>query len=179
MLPNIALSASNQRLEVASTAGIVKNGDFEEPVINSLSGFAEYTAGQSFQNWTVAAGSVDLIEEIYWVPAHGGQSLDLNGSSAGTIYQDIATRSGANYSLSFALAGNLACAPVVKHMQVWWGSTSVATLSFDTAGHSTSSMGWKYYSYPVHATGTVTRLRFVSLTEGLCGPALDNVTVKA
>jgi hypothetical protein len=63
-------------------------------------------------------------------------------------------------------------------MQVWWGSTRLATLSFNTTGHSTSNMGWQYYTYhALHVFHTITRLRFTSLTNSLCGPALDNITV--
>ena len=37
-------------------------------------------------------------------------------------------------------------------------------------------MGWQKHSYHVQATGDVTRLRFASLTQSLCGPALDAVS---
>ena|SRR2546421_5948490 len=183
-LATFAKSASNDQHRrptaqaVTNIADIVRDGGFEKPIVtNNPKGFREYNAGQSFRTWTVASGSIDLIG-TYWVSAHGAQSVDLDGSNAGTIYQDLSTISGTNYSLSFALAGNPVCAPTVKQMQVWWGSTLVATLSFDTTGHSTTNMGWRYHTYKVQATSAVTRLSFASLTQSACGPALDSVTVK-
>ncbi len=164
--------------QITPISDIVRDGGFEKPIVNNNSlGFEEYSAGQSFGAWTVASGSIDLIR-TYWVSAHGAQSVDLDGSNAGIIYQHLSTLSGASYSLSFAMAGNPACAPTVKQMQVWWGFTLVATLSFDTTGHSTTNMGWRYHTYKVRARRAVTRLSFVSLTQSACGPALDSVTVK-
>jgi choice-of-anchor C domain-containing protein len=155
---------------------IVLDGDFEQPNLNGLD-FAEYSAGQTFGSWTVGDGSVDLMGP-YWVPAHGAQSLDLNGSGAGTIYQDLTTHSGQYYLLSLAMAGNPVCDPTVKQMQVWWGNVLVASPMFDITGHGADKMGWKELTYDVQATHDVTRLKFVSLSDSACGVALDTVTVK-
>lgn len=163
--------------EGAHSAGLVKDGNFEKPIVSG--GFNEYTAPQNFGQWTVSAGSIDLVASSYWMPAHGNQSVDLNGSNAGTISQDLSTVPGTNYVLSFDLAGNIVCPPAVKQMQVMWGSTIVTTLSFDITGHSASNMGWKHHKYTVQATDADTVLSFVSLTPGECGPALDAVSVKA
>ncbi len=176
ILPQLlVVNASEQSQIVAYNTSIVKNGDFEEPIV-SPNAFVEYNAGHSFQGWAVASGSVDLIGS-YWLSAHGNQSLDLDGSNAGTIYQDLPTSSGTSYTLSFYLAGNPVCAPPVKQMQVWWGSTLVATLSFDITGHSTITMGWQKHSYKVQATSSIIRLRFVSMTQSACGVALDAISV--
>lgn len=176
IFPHYLITEASEPHTVAiSNTSIIQNGDFEEPVI-SPNTLVEYSKGQSFQNWVVASGSVDLIGG-YWISEHGAQSIDLDGSNAGTIYQDVPTSSGASYTLSFYLAGNPVCAPAVKKMQVKWGSTLVATVSFNTAPYSVSHMGWKEYSYSIRSTGPITRLSFVSLTQSLCGPALDNVVI--
>ena len=161
---------------VASITELVKDGGFEKPTLSG--GFNEYNAGQTFGKWAVTAGSIDLVTASYWTPAQGNQSVDLDGSNAGTIAQNLSTTVGTSYSLSFAMAGNPVCGSQVVQMQVVWGSTVVATLSFDTTNHSTSSMGWKHHTYTVQATSTTTSLSFVSLTQSLCGPTLDAVTVK-
>lgn len=161
---------------VANLTELVKDGGFEKPILSG--GFTEYNAGQTFGKWTVTNGSIDLVTTSYWMPAQGAQSVDLDGSNAGTISQNLSTIPGTNYSLSFALAGNPVCGSQVVQMQVVWGSIVVATLSFDTTGHSTTSMGWKHHTYTVQATSATTSLSFVSLTQSYCGPALDAVTVK-
>lgn len=175
LLPIFAKLVSSSQPQVKTN--IVKNGDFEEPMV-LLNSLQEYNAEQSFGAWIVASGSIYLVG-TYWLPAHGAQSVDLNGPTAGIIYQDLPTRPSATYSLSFAMAGNPVCvAPATKQMQVWWGSTLVATLSFNVTGHSWNSMGWQHYTYKVQATGPVTRLSFISLTPSPCGPALDDVTAE-
>src|SRR2546427_1552566 len=76
-LATLAKSVSSDQA-VATLTDIVKDGSFEQPNLNGA-GFNEYGAGQSFQAWTVASGSIDLIGS-YWVSAQGAQSVDLNGS---------------------------------------------------------------------------------------------------
>jgi choice-of-anchor C domain-containing protein len=181
-LTAFAKSATSDQQHVLTTRAaatitdIVKDGGFEKPALSG--GFTEYNAGQTFGKWAVTAGSIDLVTASYWLPAQGTQSVDLDGSNAGTISQSLFTTAGTNYSLSFALAGNPVCGSQVVQMQIVWGSVVVATLSFDTTNHSTSSMGWKHYTYTVQATSATTTLSFVSLTQSLCGPTLDAVAVK-
>ena len=178
-LTAFAQSASSDQHRVliarmaANITELVKDGGFEKPALSG--GFNEYNAGQTFGKWTVTNGSIDLVTASYWMPAQGVQSVDLDGSNAGTVSQNLSTTSGTSYSLSFALAGNPVCGPQVVQMQVVWGSIVVDTLSFDTTGHSTSSMGWKHHTYTVQATSATTSLSFVSLTQSACGPALDAV----
>jgi choice-of-anchor C domain-containing protein len=155
---------------------IVKDGSFEKP---NVGGGVNLGAGQTFGAWSVGSGDIDVVGTNVWM-AHGGiQSVDLNGWNTGSIYQDLSTNSGTQYTLSFALAGNFYCSPQVKEMQVYWGTVLVADLTFDTTGHSGSHMGWKVHKYSVQATGSTTRLSFVSLTQNsACGPTLDAVSVK-
>lgn len=157
-----------------ATTNIVQNADFEEPVLLDTS--AQYSLGQSFGNWIVSSGTVSLIGSR-WIPAHGAQSMTLNGSGAGSIRQDLVTQPGSNYTLSFAMAGNPACTSVTTKIQVWWNTTIVAS-PFSNTGNSTwGAVGWQYHTYHVHATSTLTHLSFISLTQSTCGPTLDDVTV--
>jgi choice-of-anchor C domain-containing protein len=155
---------------------IVKDGSFEKP---NVGGGVNLVAGQTFGAWTVGSGDIDVVGTNWWMARNGVQSVDLNGLGPGSIYQDLSTNSGTQYSLSFALAGDPVCGPQVKEMQVYWGTNLVDDLMFDITGHSGTKMGWKVHKYQVQATGSTTRLSFVSLTQqSACGPALDSVTVK-
>lgn len=154
---------------------IVDNGDFEMPNAGS---FVTYSAGQSFGGWSVQLGSVDHVG-TYWRAARGKQSIDLNGVGPGTLYRDLPTIPGQTYVLHFAVSGNPTCAPVVKSLEVWWGESRIDGLSFDTAGHDTANMGWLYKDYHVVAQASPSRVRFRSMVDGLCGPALDDVSVIA
>ncbi len=173
-------SESSQLLgpRAPSAGNIVINGNFENPTANW--DMNTYLVGATFGSWTVESGDVQLIAATRWQDASAagnGQSVDLNGSSAGAIYQDLVTIPGQSYSLSFALSGNPEGAPTLKQMGIWWGTNIVDTVSFDVTGHSDTSMGWTPKQYSVVATSTISRLTFRSLVAGYFGPALDEVAV--
>jgi choice-of-anchor C domain-containing protein len=161
---------------------IVVNGDFEVPVVqNTTYGyqFETYYAGQQFLGWTVGGHSIDIVAEGFWEAASGVQSVDLTGSGLGSISQDIPTVPGQSYELSFAFAGNPAWSdrdPLLVTMEFLWHGTVVDSLSFNTAGHTGTSMGWSYYDYQLTAATDLTRLTFGSLTASSNrGPAIDDV----
>lgn len=164
---------------VAAAAGAqVVNGGFESSIPVVPGTFVTYSAGQNFGAWTVGTGSIDLING-FWQAASGTYSVDLDGSSVGSIYQDLITSLGGTYDLSFALSGNPAGGPVIKSMDVWWGSTNVGTFTFDITGKGFANMGWQTFAVNnLTATSTTTRLTFQSTTNGnFYGPALDDVAV--
>jgi Membrane proteins related to metalloendopeptidases len=162
---------------------IVVDGNFETPDVTSAS-WDTYYAGQFLDSWFVEVGSVDHKHKNAWQSADGRQSVDLSGDSSGAISQYLLTAPLQSYMLSFALAGNpgsLECsyAGPIKQMEVWWGSTRLDILSFDTTGHSPLSMGWSYHQYIVTATDAVTKLMFKSLYPYCHGPVLDMVSVQS
>ncbi len=62
-------------------------------------------------------------------------------------------------------------------MLVRFGGGVLAAVTFNSAGHSTSNMGWILKHYQVQAPGEIVRIEFDSLTSGECGPAIDGVIV--
>jgi choice-of-anchor C domain-containing protein len=151
------------------------NGGFESPPAGER--WQVFFAGTDIPGWTVESGTVEVVG-AYWQAASGGQSLDLSGifDLAGTIYQDLSTTPGRFYQIRFALAGNPDNA-AVKSLKVFWDTNTLATLDFDTTGHSAADMGWVYYEYTVIAAGPVSRLKFQSLTFNALGPVLDDISV--
>lgn len=123
-------------------------------------------------------GSVDVVPTRFFAGADGIQSVDLNGADSGAVFQIITNTPGVQYRLSFAFAGNPCswCGAPIKEMEVTWGSSVVATVSQDVTGRTTTEMGWRRFSFVVTGTGR-DRLAFRSLTAGLAGPALDEVSV--
>src|SRR5262245_21329281 len=81
-----------RRGPLMAAPNIVTNGSFESPNIGG--GFIKLTAidTTSLTGWVVddAGSSIDHVNN-FWVAADGVQSLYMNGTSAGTIYQDIPT----------------------------------------------------------------------------------------
>lgn len=157
-------------------SNLIVNGSLENGP--NPDGFVTLARGsRAIPGWTVLGTSVDYIGS-YWVAASGARSLDLDGTPGpGGVAQTFATVPGARYYVSFALAGNPACAPTVKRLQVSAGNRT-AYYSFNVTGHSTSSMGWVRRTFSFTAIGPQTRLVFMSLDPpGNCGPALDDVVV--
>jgi choice-of-anchor C domain-containing protein len=186
MASGIAFAATNENQLAAPGQGdnLLTHGNFEVPHAGAR--FVTYSAGETFGGWTVKSGSVDHIGG-YWQAARDRQSVDLNGGPdhAGSVSQDISTIPGRSYKLRFAMAGNpelipnIGCFPGVKKMAINWSGEKIATVSFDSSGHSRTNMGWIYHGYLVTADSAVTRLKFRSLTlTGACGPALDDVSVR-
>ncbi|MBL8045536.1 MAG: DUF642 domain-containing protein [Anaerolineales bacterium] len=159
----------------AQAQNLVTNGDFESPLVAPP--LAVYYAPTNFGGWVVDFGSVELIANGYWQAASGVQSVDLSGWAKGGIYQDLSTATGQSYLLRFALAGNPMGAPQIKQVEVRWGDMLVATLSISTFGRSNANMGYQYFEYPIIASTNVTRLKFTSLTDGIYGPVVDDVSV--
>jgi choice-of-anchor C domain-containing protein len=163
-------------LASSARANLITNGGFELPP--GVYPYMVFSGGLRLPGWTIESGTVEIVG-TYWQAAEGSQSLDLNGifEEIGTIYQDIATVPGERYKIRFAYAGNPECGPVVKTTKVFWNDEELATVSFDTTGHSFTNMRWTYYEYEVTTSKAASRLRFQSTTSSFCGPTLDDISV--
>jgi choice-of-anchor C domain-containing protein len=165
---------------------LVNDGGFEQPPVSAP--FQDYTAGQTFGGWTVDSGSIDLIGS-YWKSQEGLQSVDLNGTTPGTISQNVGNLvAGKQYQLSFWMASNVAGGPAVKSLAASVNGHLLGVASFDGTGKTYSNMGWQRFTYNFTAASASTKLAFQSLTTSgcspatslsACGPALDNVSIQA
>jgi choice-of-anchor C domain-containing protein len=174
---------------VAAAASVAAAGAFAAPALAaSLSNgsFENGTDPVSFMqvnspdsttitNWTVSSGNIDYIG-TYWQASDGSRSLDLDGSSSGSIQQTFTTVAGHTYYVTFDMAGNPDGGPNPKTMTVDTGGTPT-TYSFDTTGATKTDMNWTPMTYFFTASGPSTTLTFTSTTPGSFGPALDNVSV--
>jgi len=159
------------------------NGSFETSVAGDRK-IVTYGVNQSIGAWRVLEGEVQVKGSGYWQHAAGSQSLDLNGSQRGGIYQDVTTTPGATYDLSLRLAGNPEGGPTIKTADIYWGPVGSQTLlrqvTFDTTGRSNTAMGWATVNLPdLKATGSSTRLTIISRTSGEYGPVVDDVQLVA
>ena len=160
----------------SSGANVVSNGGFELPSV-APSAWLAYPAGSALGAWVVGGGGVDVVAA--WQDAEGNQAIDLNAGAPGSVYQDVPTVPGQAYFLRFALsANNETVPPFLKQMDVRFDGESVAVESFDSTGHTTSDMGWVYKVHTVTATGAVSRVEFISLTDNSFGGAvIDDVSL--
>ena len=173
-------AADSEGAAVSQAGNAVDNGNFERPSVPEGS-FNTYVQGQSFGGWTVGFGNVDHVG-TYWDAGDGTQSVNLNGTTAGSVFQNVATKAGQRYELRFLMAANPDVAAFTATMRVLWDGAEIASPNFNSGGHSISDLGWERRSYTVTATQAVTRLEFASGNtsgRGDVGPVLDDVTVSA
>ncbi|MEU5975512.1 choice-of-anchor C family protein [Streptomyces sp. NPDC047315] len=154
------------------------DGSFEYPKAPANS-FTTYSTGQAIGPWQVTGGTVDLIGAGFWQAAEGDQSVDLNGTSAGTVSQTFTTVPGTTYTVSYALAGNTAAGPALKTGRALVDGQNFQDFSFDITGKSTTNMGYVNRQFTFVATGTTSTLAFASTIGGAWGPVIDDVRVRA
>ena len=175
-------------LGVAALAGgtssnLVRNGGFERPLVNNSDDFQTFTAGDTIKEedeWTVDSGSVDLVEEDTFDAFRGEQAIDLNGTTRGSISQEVDTEAGDDYLLRFHLAGNPGCTETnkVKVLNVYWDEELVATFYYDTTGQTTDDIDWQLRVLELSGDQEDTELRFASANDGNCGPMIDAVSLR-
>lgn len=155
---------------------VIANGSFESGT--DPGAFLSVSPGDTttITNWTVGGGGVDYIG-TYWTAEEGNRSIDLSGTSAGTLSQTFATTVGQSYLVTFFLAGNPAGGNTVKSVSVDATGGSSQTYTFDTTGASTTNMNWATETYSFTASAASTTLTFTSLENNAFGPALDNVSI--
>jgi hypothetical protein len=147
---------------------LITNGGFESSTLSP---------------WSAYGGVVTLADQSYWTAASGQQSVALN--DYGAVAQDVSTTAGNRYDLSFAYAGDPGCTQGVKHLTVTWNGTLMgagagsATYTFDTTGHTTTSMGWQTAHLLVDAASASTHLVFTDTIDSGCGIVIDDVAMTA
>ena len=147
-------------------------------------GFDHVYSGGSIGAFDVTGGNVDWIG-TYWQASDGAHSVDMSGTSLGTIETTFATIIGTTYDVSFAMAGNSGGAgPAVKTLNASVTSATQSVFSgnflFDTASTSYTNMGWTNYIFQFTALGETSTLEFIDLSTGgsnNAGAALDNIIV--
>lgn len=173
----LALSAG------AFAQNIVVNGSFEAP--NAGGSFTNRSGSFGAGNgWSIGA-NIDHIGG-FWAAADGGQSVDMNGSTAGSVSQLLATTIGRVYRLRYAASENF-FGFANKTMNVSWGGTVIENVVIPhDPTRTTTNVKWVYHTRNVVATSSQTALGFTSTTgamngsQGVApfyGPAIDDVSV--
>jgi len=178
-------------LPATANASLIVNGSFESPDVGPK-GVATFFAGPVPPGfgWTVNSGNVEVAGELYPPlpgPAFdGGQYLDLNGISIGSIAQFFATTPGSEYQLTFAYASNYAhhdeANPALASVFVTDVASLTQLVTPFTISHGTSSasdLDWIVHQLSFTAVGTSTGLGFNSESRNtpLGGILLDGVAI--
>lgn len=163
-------------------AATIADGGFENPAVPG-NAFIRFGTGSSIGPWRVSEGNVDLTGAYFWQTAEGRQSLDLEGSESGAIQQQVTTRIGGCYTVTFSLAGNPDGGPTVKRgyarvAQNISGHPSVQrNFVFNTRGKTRTNMGYVPQRFRFRALARSATLTLASTTGGGYGPVIDAVNV--
>lgn len=155
---------------IASATNLVSNGGFEQPVLGD-----SWHAFFTIPGWTELYGKeMEIQTSKMWTPYEGNQYLELDAYESTTVYQDIPTTPGAEYTLSFAFSPRPGIAD--NQLQVSWDGNVLGTMSAN--GASISNTDWTVHSYTVTATKPTTRLQFHNLdVSDTWGTFLDDVVL--
>lgn len=189
LFTGLTIGASILSLSALASANLITNGSFENGTDAPTGTFrtlsASTSASDDITGWNVTSGSVDWINS-YWTAADGSKSLDLSGSSQGSIASvDFNTVVGTLYNVSFFMGGNNDGNPVVKTLEATVNPPlTTYTFLFDTTGTNNTIMGWVKQTFSFTATDSLTTLSFGDISHNSSGgnyygAALDNVVVEA
>ena len=162
-----------------ANAATVVNGSFEEGT-NPGSFTTLGTGSTAITGWEVTAGSVDYIGS-YWTASDGVRSVDLAGSSLGTLSQTLTGLTTAKrYVVTFDVARNPDGGVTPRTGTFSAGGQSFG-FAYTDATSTRSNMKWETVSYIFQATSSTATISFSSdASAGCCfGPALDNVSISA
>ncbi len=162
----------------ACTAATLTNGGFELPVAQTFLTFTGPSSG--ITGWQVTAGTVDIVRSTY-PPFQGGQSIDLVGTSLGTVEQTFPTTVGLTYQISFYYSNNptaIGTGSITARVQIIGSST----LFDDTLAHTgatAANMNYQQVTASFIANSSQTTIRFNQLTTffSAAGIVIDDVTI--
>ncbi|MEM8924825.1 MAG: hypothetical protein AAGD35_15080 [Actinomycetota bacterium] len=131
--------------------------------------------GQTFNDWTVEGGSVDVKVDgrggfDYGV---GGNIIDMNGHGAGRISKTFNVLPNVGYNLSVDLGENPGGPHAKKMLAIEWNGERISTLSIDVPRNTLKTFTVKL---PPSATGEGV-LTFQSLLPSAYGPVIDDPTI--
>lgn len=148
---------------------LLTNGSFENPAISGGL-LSNQTSG--LNGWDIVSGNIDIIGNL-WPAADGTQSLDMNGSGAGSISQSVETITGLPYNVLFDFSKNSGENSESASLEV--KADSASDIFTYTDASSSSDMRWTETQFSFDADDESTVLTFTSLSPSASGPALDNV----
>jgi Ca2+-binding RTX toxin-like protein len=180
---NLGAAIDDVQVHKFNDGNLVTNGTFERLQQNANTP-AHSINGISLavpEGWTASFGQIEVHDTDVFnstvsdfghsASGHGRYVLELDGTQNSGIYQDIATKAGASYTLSLFYRGLSSTSTESNTVEVWWGGTKVGTIA-DTHAD------WREYSFNVTGGTGTDRLELKAAgSSDTLGAAIDNVSV--
>ncbi len=136
------------------------------------------STGQTFGDWTVRTGTIDVLGSYAESSPLGGHSVELSGVNAGGIYQTLDTTAGQEYQVIFALSGNWNLGESVKDLRVSAaGQSQDFSVEEPDGWNASSNMLFSNHSFTFTASGSSTDLDFLSLDAGDYASVIADIRV--
>ncbi len=178
---NLVLAAGLILAVSPASAAVIRNGSFETQTSTQVNGSALLSSGsKAIKFWTVGTGNVDLISS-YWNASAGSNSVDLNGTTAGSLSTNIfGLTIGRIYNAMFDMAANPFGGTRTKQIQA--SVTSAGALrppkTFSAVqAQNTSALNWSTMVFRFTASAPTQLLTFRSTSTSAFGAAIDNVRI--
>jgi hypothetical protein len=177
---------------------LVSNGGFETNTLPTGTNWATLgTTSSTLSVWQIKSGNVQLYRKGFFASPNlqpGGTTLasqglqafllEINGSTTGTIGQNVDVVAGKKYILQFWMSANAGAPgaalvqPPIKTMDVLLGGSTISAQSYDVTGLNNKTAPWlkKTVQFQSATTGNVA-LDFASTNAGANGMFIDNVTL--
>lgn len=178
---NLVLAAALLLVVTPASAAVIRNGSFETHTSTQMNGSSLLSSGnKSIKFWTVGSGNVDLISS-HWNASAGSNSVDLNGTGAGSISTNIFGLTVRRvYNVMFDIAGSPGGGTRTKQIQA--SVTAAGTVrppkTFSTVqAQNRTAMNWSTMIFSFTASAPTQLLTFRSISPSAFGAAIDNVRI--
>jgi len=156
---------------------LVQNGTFDLDGV-PFKYWKQLSAKDTLPKWTIGNGTLDVVDTQSWPAADGATSIDLNGISPGSIWQEISTEPGAAYIVQLQMSANPELGPASDAtFEIKAGDQSTIIHVPPSIRRDWKKMDWQPLEWSFVAHDRVTKLQFTSKTSGNSGPCIDNVKV--
>jgi hypothetical protein len=175
---------------------LVANGGFETNT-STVNRLVLGTTSSTLSVWQVKSGTVELYKKGFFSSPNlqpGGTTLasqglqtfllELNGTNAGRIGQNVNMVAGKKYIMQFWMSANAGApgsnvvAPPIKTMDIRLAGSTISSQAYDVTGLNNKTAPWlkKTVQFQATTTGNVA-LDFASTSSGANGMFIDNVTL--
>lgn len=174
-----AMVLSTFSAQATDPGDVVNDGIFG--LSTAASPYTTFSSGKLIGPWKVDSGSVDVNVGYYSTPPASGNSVDLNGSAAGSISQTVKLVPGKTYTLTFLMSGNWSSfSSTARSVNVSIGSWSQNVSMNRPSGWSRTNMGWqtKTYQFVASTTSEVLKIKSNSTGTSSYGPVIAKVELE-
>jgi hypothetical protein len=169
-LKTAALAALLATGAAHASTELLTNGSFEA----NLQGSGSWNIYSNLTGWTGGTYGIELRNNVVGNAPDGVNFVELDTTHNSSMYQNVSTVLGQNYTLSFQFQDRPGVATSSQGLEVYWNGGLVGSVNNSLGG------GWQSVSYTLAGTGGSAALSFKAIgTDDSLGTSLDNVSLTA